>query len=280
MSIVINCPKCEIRLTFGDDRAGENLECPKCSNWLKVPSPSTPKKPSDSIPIHFLCPRCRASMRIAGKKVGTEVNCLKCGQLIIVPEPLIKALVGIPIDPFAPKPLPIAKPTRPAPKPLPLPPPAPDRTPAVSRPIPLFRRRPRSGIVDAVGWMHIVIGVINIIFAAIILLAALGIASVVNAGFQAITAAIGTIIAIFFFALSIPDFIAANGIFKRREWGRIFALVMAGINGIFAIGSLLHGDICFSAINGACSIFSFIVLFNKDYAKEFKQPRYSYSGGY
>jgi hypothetical protein len=40
--IVISCSACNTRLTLGDDRAGDRLECPQCDAMLKVPGPSQP----------------------------------------------------------------------------------------------------------------------------------------------------------------------------------------------------------------------------------------------
>jgi DNA-directed RNA polymerase subunit RPC12/RpoP len=37
MAIVIRCSTCSVRLTLGEDRAGTELDCPKCRNRLRVP---------------------------------------------------------------------------------------------------------------------------------------------------------------------------------------------------------------------------------------------------
>jgi DNA-directed RNA polymerase subunit RPC12/RpoP len=37
MAIVVLCSTCSVRLTLGDDRAGTELDCPKCGNRLRVP---------------------------------------------------------------------------------------------------------------------------------------------------------------------------------------------------------------------------------------------------
>ena len=42
MPIVITCSECGTRLTLGDDRAGDRLECPQCDAMIKVPGPSQP----------------------------------------------------------------------------------------------------------------------------------------------------------------------------------------------------------------------------------------------
>jgi phage FluMu protein Com len=41
MAIVISCPKCGIRLTLGDDRAGTSLECPRCGQQITMPTINT-----------------------------------------------------------------------------------------------------------------------------------------------------------------------------------------------------------------------------------------------
>jgi hypothetical protein len=47
MSIVVQCPSCNIRLTLCDDRAGTTLRCPKCEGDITVPVPaSSPTTPS------------------------------------------------------------------------------------------------------------------------------------------------------------------------------------------------------------------------------------------
>ena len=37
MSITATCPGCNVRLTLGDDRAGDRFECPNCDATIKVP---------------------------------------------------------------------------------------------------------------------------------------------------------------------------------------------------------------------------------------------------
>lgn len=41
------CPHCGIKLTLGDDWAGERMECPKCDKWMSIPR-SVPKPRSVS----------------------------------------------------------------------------------------------------------------------------------------------------------------------------------------------------------------------------------------
>ncbi|MBN9121687.1 MAG: hypothetical protein J0I06_21535, partial [Planctomycetes bacterium] len=46
MAIVVVCPDCRTRITLGDDRAGETLECPRCD----VPFPVPDNLPEDDPP--------------------------------------------------------------------------------------------------------------------------------------------------------------------------------------------------------------------------------------
>lgn len=39
MAIQISCPACNVRLSLGDDRAGDRFECPACDALIKVPYP-------------------------------------------------------------------------------------------------------------------------------------------------------------------------------------------------------------------------------------------------
>ena len=49
MAIVVLCPACRVRLTVGDDRAGETFECPRCDAALTIPLPSSP--PALPVPV-------------------------------------------------------------------------------------------------------------------------------------------------------------------------------------------------------------------------------------
>lgn len=49
MAIQITCSACNVRLSLGDDRAGDRFECPQCDAVIKVPYPegqSAPPKPA------------------------------------------------------------------------------------------------------------------------------------------------------------------------------------------------------------------------------------------
>lgn len=52
MPIVVSCPGCRTRLTFGPDRAGWTVDCPKCGAAVAVPGgvPEPPPRPVPSPP--------------------------------------------------------------------------------------------------------------------------------------------------------------------------------------------------------------------------------------
>lgn len=49
MSLAVLCPKCSVKLTLGDDRAGETFECPRCGTAISIPT-LLPPSPSPSPP--------------------------------------------------------------------------------------------------------------------------------------------------------------------------------------------------------------------------------------
>jgi hypothetical protein len=51
MPITINCASCSIRLTLGDDRAGQQIECPKCEAVVKVPHGAQPTSDQSRPPL-------------------------------------------------------------------------------------------------------------------------------------------------------------------------------------------------------------------------------------
>jgi hypothetical protein len=52
VSIIVSCSACNVRLTLGDDRAGDRFECPNCDASIKVPSgaPASSAPPLDPDP--------------------------------------------------------------------------------------------------------------------------------------------------------------------------------------------------------------------------------------
>ncbi len=50
MPIIIFCPGCNTRLTLGDDRAGETIECPRCDAAITIPAMMPPPPPPSPVP--------------------------------------------------------------------------------------------------------------------------------------------------------------------------------------------------------------------------------------
>jgi hypothetical protein len=50
MSLVIFCPSCKTRLTLGDDRAGQEIECPSCDQSIRLPALLPPPPPPSAPP--------------------------------------------------------------------------------------------------------------------------------------------------------------------------------------------------------------------------------------
>ena len=61
MSLTVHCANCSIRLTLGDDRAGQRLDCPKCEAVIQVPQSTRPTRDQDSPPLPPPLPRTRPS---------------------------------------------------------------------------------------------------------------------------------------------------------------------------------------------------------------------------
>ncbi len=77
----------------------------------------------------------------------------------------------------------------------------------------------------------------------------------------AITSIVGTIIAAFLIAFSIPDIIAGIGLLKRRSWARILTLILSCI------------DLILIPFGTALGVYSLWVLLNDETtAIFFKQP--------
>jgi hypothetical protein len=103
--------------------------------------------------------------------------------------------------------------------------------------------------VDAVAVMYMITSLLNFACAAVMLAGGAWLANLVAgdepaAGVGGIAVVLATICVL----LGIPDIIAAHRIRKRRHWGYVLALVLAGINGLWAVGSILWGDVCTATI--------------------------------
>ncbi len=130
----------------------------------------------------------------------------------------------------------------------------------------------RTGLVDAVAIMYLVLGCLN--FACAISLLAGG-AILVNlfgeyAGAGALIGGIVVVLAVIIALMGLPAFFAAYGIWNRRYWGYILGLVLAVIHGLWALANLLRGDVCTVTVSGGCCVFALIVLCNSQYSAEFE----------
>ena len=116
MPIVFKCPKCQSKLTAGDDKAGSKFPCPKCNQRLQVPTPPPPPPPPPQptektmlgemeIPpelktvlgemepvlqtprIEVLCPKCRMTFYALAGPPGSQEPCPLCGVNVPIPPP-------------------------------------------------------------------------------------------------------------------------------------------------------------------------------------------------
>jgi hypothetical protein len=67
----------------------------------------------------------------------------------------------------------------------------------------------------------------------------------------------------------IPEVIAGFGVLNRRPWGRILTIVMGILHAINAVLSIF-GAWPWVVISGGYAIFVLIVMFNSEYAREFR----------
>ena len=219
--------------------------------------------------IRFACPVCRKVYKAEDDHAGRKAECKKCGSIVLVPEKQIREImygVALPSEDLVEA---IPEPDAPAAPEVgnrqgttPVPPVAqeqhhePDPEPALNfddEPendwLPPNRsqrsRRARSGMVDAVAIMNLVIGLLN--FAcAVLILAGVGLLARIepidNPAERFVIAGIVWFIVMAVVLLGIPDVIAAYGIWHRRYWGYVLGLVLAGIHGMWAIASILWHD--------------------------------------
>lgn len=119
--------------------------------------------------------------------------------------------------------------------------------------------------VKIVGILNIVLGCLGVLLGIGILVLFGGLATV--AGFQAdrdaaaavpILAAIGTAVAVFLFALSVPSIIGGWGMIKFRPWARILMIILSVLN-------LLHFP-----IGTAVGIYGLIILLNEETKRLFE----------
>ncbi len=66
------------------------------------------------------------------------------------------------------------------------------------------------------------------------------------------------------------DLAVAHGIWHRRLWGRVLALVMGAVNALYAVAGIYWGSYLTVPIYGFLSAYTFFVLFQPEYAAEFQ----------
>jgi hypothetical protein len=69
---------------------------------------------------------------------------------------------------------------------------------------------------------------------------------------------------------SIFELVVAHGLWHRRLWGRVLALVMGAVNALYTLAAIYSGAVCIIFLNGFLSAYTFFVLFQPEYAEEFR----------
>ena len=115
--------------------------------------------------------------------------------------------------------------------------------------------------VNLIGIFWIVLGALTFFGGLITFFILFGISFIPDMGYEApvILRTIGVGVAIFLFILSIPKIIAGIGLMKKKEWGRILALVVAFLSVLsFPLGTAL-------------AIYSFVILVKDETIQLFRQ---------
>jgi hypothetical protein len=129
--------------------------------------------------------------------------------------------------------------------------------------------RRRSGIVDF-------IAILNFLYGALFLILGLMVASGVSLAIRefgvlrADPAALLAVVLLLLLSQAMVFLIAGFGVVARRRWGRIFALVLAGMSVLLTVVCAVAFFI-YGAIFYACyAIFVCVFLLQRDYAAEFR----------
>jgi hypothetical protein len=113
--------------------------------------------------------------------------------------------------------------------------------------------------VQLIGILWIVYGIMGLLFAFFVFLVLFGVSFIPDMGNIApgILRLIAWISSLFFLALALPQIIAGMGLMKRKEWGRILALIVSFFHLIsFPLGTAL-------------GIYSFVILLKPETIKLF-----------
>ena len=125
-------------------------------------------------------------------------------------------------------------------------------------------------MVNAVAIMYFVVGGLNLTCALLILAGGTFLSRMTDDTTSRVAInSVAGVIALVVVLLGVPDLIAGYGIWHRRYWGYVLGLVLAGINALWALASIMWVDVCSLAVCGSCSIFAFVVLLNSRYSDEF-----------
>ncbi|MBN1271868.1 MAG: hypothetical protein JXB26_06310 [Candidatus Aminicenantes bacterium] len=114
--------------------------------------------------------------------------------------------------------------------------------------------------INVLSILWIVSGILGILGAFFILLFFFGISFLPDMDVEGpiILRTVGLIVAFFVGILSIPDIIAGYWLNKRREWARIFVIILSFLN------------ILWFPFGTAISVYSLVILLREDTAKLFK----------
>jgi hypothetical protein len=97
--------------------------------------------------------------------------------------------------------------------------------------------------VKLVGWLHIALGFFGLCIASIVFIAIVG-GGLISGDAQAmaITAVVGTVVAIILGVLSLPGIIAGFGLLRYYQWARYLTLVISFVH-LFnvPVGTLIGG---------------------------------------
>jgi hypothetical protein len=280
------------------DRSGQEAEAPAPTPEKSSPGPGAPQSGGGSrqggATTRFGCPVCKTVYTAPVDHAGRETICKTCNAVVVPPQPVREVVLGVALPPegavestLEPAPTPVKKPAAPKvvdwasvthseQEPLDLTdddPDEPDEPVIRRRRYRLVRgwRREESVLVTVIALLNLIVGVLNV---ACGLLLTAG-AGVVASHFRYdgptgafLGGAIG-VLAVVVLLLAVPNLLAAYGVWVRAYWGYVLALVLAGINGLWALASIFWFDPCSVFLCGGFAIYTFVVLLQSKYAAEF-----------
>jgi DNA-directed RNA polymerase subunit RPC12/RpoP len=219
-----------------------------------------------SMPIEFHCAGCQKQLRVQDDAAGKRARCPQCGAIVEVPSAKSADLFDFSAEPSPA----VAAPPSYSDNPFDAP-----QTANIGGAV--YGQAPRSGVVTAVAVVNYVVAGLQLMcglaFMAFGLLGArmLRNAAAQNPNVQINGVNVGLIVVIVgvvWLALAVPMLLAGYGVQKRRNWGRVLSLILAGLAALGGVFQLLalNPAVLFSA---GYAIFLFVVLLNEKYAAEF-----------